>query len=121
MRMLLGMSYAAIGELDSAIRVISDYLNNPKNEMHRRVDDFYVLGVLYFRNQEYSKAADALTKQIEINPAFADAYYYLGSVREAQSNQSAADQAFTQAEKRFNGEFGGYTRTILGIHSSKKE
>jgi len=121
MRMLLGASYAAIGNLNKAIQVISDYLSNPKNDMHHRAEDYYVLGVLHYRNGQYEEAAKILAKQIDITPEFADAYYYLGLVREAQSNKSSAKQAFEQAHSRLEGVAGGYSKRVLGIPSNKNE
>lgn len=119
MRMLLGISYAEMNDLDSAIRVITDYLGNPKNEMHSRAHDFFILGVLYYRNKEYRKAEEVLDKHIEKNPQLAEAYYYLGLVLEAQSKPSAKEK-FIIADKIVDGKVYGYTRRILGIPSIKE-
>ena len=118
MRMLLGMSCAAMNNLDKATVVISDYLNNPKNEMQLRGEDYYILGVLYYRNGQYKEAAQALLKQIEINTEYADAYYFLGLVREAQSDNAAAKQTFQNAQDRFDGKDGGYKKRVLGMPSN---
>lgn len=78
MRILLGMSYAKLGEFKKGISIIEGCVRDNEKDKEFFFTDYSILGMLYFKNNEYNKALSALKIQIGIANNFPDTHYYLG-------------------------------------------
>lgn len=61
------------------------------------------LGLLYLRKQNDEGAANHLALAIRMKPDYADAYYWLGGVREQQGRLEEARTAFSEALRHDSG------------------
>ncbi len=100
MRILLGMSYAKLGNLKKAIEVVEECIN--QNEIDYYLTDYAVLGMFYFKNKEYQKALKVLKKQIKIANNFPDAHYYMGLTYQKINQPQKARHHFKKAYELFN-------------------
>ena len=121
MRFLLGLSYARSGNLEKGIKAIEDCIKSYKSDIDIYPYDYYILGILYYQNEQYSKAVDVLEKQLKYHPDLANGYYQLGLVRKAQNEFSEAQKMFKKALIKLKGEEGGYARNVWGFKVSKAE
>lgn len=118
MRLLLGLSYARLGDLEKGIKTISDCINSYESKDYLGIYDYYILGSLYYENGQFMEAAATFEKQIAVNPNFADTYYFLGKIKESEAKDAEARNLFQTAKARFEGQDSGYTRNIWGINAS---
>ena len=110
MRMLLGMSYARLHKLSEAIELVSSAINNYE-EMNYFIGpyDYHVMGLLYFENNEFNKAKKAFYSQIEMNPNFADSYYYMALIAKSETNFQLASDFLRTSLDKFEGANGGFS------------
>ena len=118
MRLLLGLSYARIGDVKKGINIISDCINSYESKDYLGIYDYYILGSLYFEDGQFVEAAKILEQQLSVNPNFADTYYYLGIIKKGQGKNVEARKLFEMAKTRFIGKESGYTRNIWGINTN---
>jgi len=121
MGIILGIAYAKQTELDKGIKSILKRINTYSDKSYIGLYDYYVLGALYYQNQQLAKAENALKKQLELNSDYADTYYYLGLIKQSASKNKEAKQLFQEAFDRFNREKGGYSRSLWGMNISKNQ
>lgn len=114
MRLLLSISYAESDSLLKGIETMENCLTSYGDKDYMiGVYDYHILGVLYYRNQQYSEAIKAFEQQLELNNKIADSYFYLGLIYKAQSNPVLAKKYFNECLNKFNGEEGGYSPKLL--------
>lgn len=114
MRLLLGMSLARIGELTKGIEWVEHLMNIYKERPNLKgFYDHYVLGFLYYENGDLAKAKKELEKQIEVEPKFADTYYYLGLIERQGGDEALARRHFNQAKERMKRNGGGYSANLF--------
>jgi len=118
MRLLLGLSYARSGDIEKGVTTISDCISSYQSKDYLGIYDYYVLGSLYYKNGQFLEAAAAFDKQIEVNPNFADTYYFLGKIKKSEAKDAEARELLKIAKARFQGHDSGYTRNIWGINTS---
>lgn len=121
MRIILGLSYTRSGSVDKGIETISDCIKSYTADMSYYPYDYYILGALYFQNEQYEEAEIILEKQIEFHSDFANGYYQLGLVKKAQNDFMGAQELFKKALSLLNGEDGGYARNIWGFKVSRED
>jgi tetratricopeptide (TPR) repeat protein len=110
MRMLLGLTYAQTNKLKKGIESVLMGLDSYGKENYLIGSyDYHILGVLYYKDNQLDKAAEAFEKQIIINDNFADSYYYFGLVRKNQSNRIESRKLFKESLNRFEGKNNGYS------------
>ena len=80
-----GRALVWIGKLNEGF---SDYNKAVRLYPHERT--FYARGMTYVKVKEYEKASQDITKAIEFNPAFGEAYFGLSFIKEAQGNLDSA-------------------------------
>tara|TARA_B110000967_G_scaffold204769_1_gene247911 strand:+ start:628 stop:987 length:360 start_codon:yes stop_codon:yes gene_type:complete len=71
MRIILGMSYAKLGNLKKGISVIETCIESYKNQDYIGFVDYHILGMLYYKNKEYDKALKVLKTQITVTEDYA--------------------------------------------------
>tara|TARA_B110001452_G_C15170269_1_gene406758 strand:- start:156 stop:974 length:819 start_codon:yes stop_codon:yes gene_type:complete len=101
MRIILGMSYAKLGNLKKGISVIETCIESYKNQDYIGFVDYHILGMLYYKNKEYDKALKVLKTQITVTEDYADTYYYLGLTYKALSQFKKAKTQFKKAILKF--------------------
>ena len=95
---IVGESYFRNGEDDNATNYLGQYLETIESEPMLSAQ--YVLGVLDYRNGEYSSAIEQLTAPAqEDNIMGQSAYYYLGQAYRKQGNIPMATMALEKAAK----------------------
>ena len=96
---VVGESYYRNGDDENAVKYINQYL--ALNESEPVVTAQYILGVLNYRNADYTKAVEQLSAVTgEDNVLGQSAYYYLGQAYRKQGNMSMATMAFEKAAKQ---------------------
>lgn len=121
MSFLLGLSYVKTGHLALGIRTIEERLNSYPSESYMGLYDHYVLGTLYYQNEQFELAQQAFEKQTTLNDRFADTYYYLGRLAEQNDNKAAAQAFYQNALNKFEGQEGGYSNSAFGTGVSKTD
>lgn len=109
MRIVLGINYAHLDSTQKAIEIISETINAYPSADYLGPYDNHTLGVLYWQNEQYAAAKEALLKSIKRNEQFADSYYYLASIAEQLGDLKEARHYINEAVLRFKGEKNGYT------------
>ncbi len=110
MRLLLAMAHAFTGNPDKGVRWVENLIEGYEGREHLIGNyDFYVLGLLYYKNNQYDEAQIELEKQITLNSTFADAYYYLGLIKIEKGRNDEAMSHFTHAYELLKGADGGYS------------
>jgi tetratricopeptide (TPR) repeat protein len=103
MRLLLSMAYAHSDSLVKGIETMEKCIASYGDQDYLiGAYDYHLLGVLYYRNQQYAEAIDAFNKQLMINENIADSYYYLGLTSKAQSKAVLAQEYFTQSLRKYD-------------------
>jgi len=121
MGIILGISYFKQNKAEKGIESVVNRINTYSSKSYIGLYDYYVLGALYYQNNQLKKAENAFKKQLTLNPDYADTYYYLGLIKASQSNKADAKQLFQEALNRYNRENGGYSRSLWGMNVSKRE
>lgn len=80
-----GRALVWIGKINEGF---SDYNKAVQLYPHERT--FYARGMAYVNLKEFDKALQDLTKSLEINPNFGEAYFGLSFIKEAQGNLDSA-------------------------------
>ncbi len=99
----LGDSYMKSGEREKAIAAwqkarFGPYKKVVEAELMKTNPDFYLkLGISYFQAGEYDEANNQLSKAIEIQPDYAQAYRYLGLISDKRDLTSEAEQYYQKA------------------------
>ncbi len=101
MRIILGLSYAKIGQFYKGIDAITNCINSYDSEDDIGFTDYHSLGVLYVLNEQYDLAIEALKKQLLINKDISDTYYYLGLAYKGKGNVNEANIWFNDALLKF--------------------
>ena len=84
--------YYQAGDLQRAEHICSELLKvNPDN-----ADALHLLGLIYYKTENYDLAIQHIEKAVKFNPADADAYYNLGNAHEAKGQ---LDEAITYYQK----------------------
>ncbi len=97
MRILLGLSYAKIGDLAKGIETIANCLKSYKSEDDIGLTDYYSLGILHVLNEQYDEAIKTLKSQLIVNEDLAETYYYLGLAHKEKGNIEEAKIWFNDA------------------------
>lgn len=122
MRLLLAMAHAHTGNVQRGIDWIINMMDSFKDQPHLKgIYDHFCLGVLYFKNKQYDLAEAEFEKQLEIDSKFADTYYYLGLLKEKESNRKMANDYFKQSLDKMEGLNGGYSANIFTEFNTYKE
>lgn len=121
MRIILGLAYARQGDHLKAITLVNQVIASYASEDHAGPYDFHTLGVLYLRNQHYAEAKAALLKSIVRNEQFADGYYYLALIAEAEGQFQASKGYLNEAMARYKGEKDGYSGYPFCFPVSKEQ
>ena len=98
--LLLGLTYAALEDLDNAIRYSSKAV-----ELQPSYISYSNLGLVYAYRTDYDKAAQNYEKALEINPKSFQGWYQLGKVYFTEGNFSKAIKAYDEAVQ-LNPKFG---------------
>lgn len=101
MRILLGMSYAKLGDLEKGIKTVENCLKSYKREADFGLVDYHVLGMLYVKNKQYKKALETFDKQLKITEDYPDSYYYMGLAYKALNKPKEAKAHFEKAKDKF--------------------
>jgi len=108
-----GMAKQKLNDFEGSI---DDYLKSIKYNFENLSWSYNGLGYSYFRINELSKALTSLCKAIEIDPEYADAYYYRGLVENEKKEYATAINDFTKAiEFKANYATAYYNRGIMRI------
>ncbi len=94
---------AAVAELEKATQL------DPS-----QADAHYTLGVTYWQQGEFARAAGELRAAIKIRPDYAEAYYTLGTVEKQQGDLQQSASALREAI-RLQPEFAGAHTTLAGV------
>lgn len=87
---LLFRLYDKAGQYDKAIEVASEIINlSPDNP-----NDYYNLGIIYYKMEDYGKALEAYNYALSLNQNFDPAYYNIGLVHFKQKKYAEAVKAF---------------------------
>lgn len=122
MRLILGMAHAQSGNLSKGINWMQNLMDSYKDKPYLKGEyDHFCLGILYYKNNQYDLAQSAFEKQLIVNDRFADTYYYLGLIKEKESNPTLAKVYFKQALAKFNRENGGFSVNIFTEFNTSKE
>ena len=122
MRLVLAMAYAQTGNVSKGIEWIVHLMDSYKEAPYLKgLYDHFCLGVLYFQNDQLELAAQEFTKQLTVNDAFADTYYYLGLINEQSANNALAKDNFQTALAKMNRENNGYSRKMFLDFDTYKE
>jgi len=81
------------GKLDEAI---GEYRRICRSDRHAW-QAFHLLGIALFQTRAYDAARDALERAIALNPALADAWYYLAELALERSEGTIAEQSLERA------------------------
>ncbi len=121
MRLILGMAYGKMDRADKGIEWVEHLMNFYKEEERLKgLFDHYVLGILYYQNEQYDKAKEELQKQIKIEEDFADTYYYLGLIEEHESNRAMAKKYFKMAFDKVNDDQRGHSKNYFEEYNLSK-
>lgn len=101
MRILLGMSYAKLGDYKKGIKTIENCIKSYNREDDFGLTDYHVLGMLYVKNKQYEKALAIFEKQLKITEDFPDSYYYIGLAYKALNKPEKAKINFEKAKDKF--------------------
>ncbi|MBC8754318.1 tetratricopeptide repeat protein [Kordia sp. YSTF-M3] len=101
MRILLGMSYAKLGNYEKGIETIENCLKSYKREEDFGLTDYHTLGMLYVKNKQYKKALEIFDKQLKITEDYPDSYYYIGLAYKALNKPEKAKVNFQKAKDKF--------------------
>lgn len=124
MRILLGMSYAKLGNLKKGISTIKNCIESYKNQDHIGFVDYHILGMLYYKNKEYYKALETFKKQMTRTEDYADTYYYMGLTYKALSEFEKAKILFEKGIIKFNDDYrirNGYLCFRVYLSDLEKE
>jgi len=122
MRLLLAMAYAHTGDVEKGKSWILNLMDKYKERPHLKgIYDHFCLGLLYYKNNQLELAEAEFQKQLGVDDAFADTYYYLGLINQKKSNKVMADEYFGQALARMNKEHGGYSANLFTEFNTYKE
>ena len=109
MRIVLGMAYAEVGETKKAVESVLAGIEEYPSADFVGLYDYHALGIAYLKNADFENAIIQLEKSMEINPLFADTYFYLGEAHAELGDTKKAEFYFSESLNRFNGEVkGGY-------------
>lgn len=109
MRIVLGLTYAQLGDNQTAIELVNETINSYPSEDYLGPYDYHTLGVLFMYNGQYDEAKVALLKSINRNEQFADSYYYLAVIAEQLGDLKEAIDYINESVARYQGEKSGYT------------
>ena len=92
--LLLGLTWAALGDSDKAIRYSSAAVS-----IEPSYASYSNLGLVYAYKADYEKAAENYEKALKISPKSYQGWYQLGKVYFTEGNFSKAIEAYTHAVK----------------------
>ena len=75
MRILLAMSYAKLGDIKKGIKTIENCMSSYRDDSDIGFTDYHILGLLYVKDRQYTKALEVFEKQLEITENFPESYY----------------------------------------------
>lgn len=101
MRLLLGMSYAKLGDYKKGIQTIENCLRSYKREDDFGLTDYHTLGMLYVKDKQYEKALEAFENQLKITTDYPDTYYYMGLAYKRLQKPGEAKIQFEKAKDKF--------------------
>ncbi len=114
MRLLLGMAHASSGNTSKGISWIQHLMDTYKKQPNLKgTYDHFCLGVLYYKNNQLDLAIEQFEQQLAIDNNFATTYYYLGLIKEKESESDEAEHYFKQALAKMNRENNGYSFNIF--------
>ncbi len=118
MRLLLAMAYALEGSVDKGIHIIEQLMVLYEQEANLKgLYDHYCLGLLYFQKKDYVQAYQHFERQLSYDEKFADNYFYLGRIHQAQGNIDQARKYYQASLERKKGKHGGYNRAIFATYN----
>jgi len=82
--------------------------------------DHYCFGILYFEKKQYELAFKEFEKQLDVNKDFADTYYYLGMIKEKDTQYNLAKEYYKQALDKIARINGGYSTNLFTEFSIDK-
>lgn len=97
---VVGQSYYHSADDDNAYKYIKEYMNADHAAGSAEVSAQYTLGVLSYRNADYSRAIELLnpvTQSEQHSTLVHSAYFYLGQCHRAQGNLSLAAMTYEKA------------------------
>lgn len=97
MRIILGLCYWKVGQIEKGISIIKNCIDSYKTKDDIGYTDYQTLGMLYVLNGQYNNAIDALNNQLDINDDMVDTYYFLGLAHLKSSNTEKALTTFNKA------------------------
>jgi tetratricopeptide (TPR) repeat protein len=84
----------------------------------RTAEDWYATGYALVKEQEFSKAIEAFSKAVEMEPSYAEVYFYRGEAHTRNGDNAAAHDDFVRAaeiyqfRKEYNWSVTSYNRAI---------
>jgi len=94
----LALTYEAQGKTEEAITTLETIKNNaPFLVDYDPLGDVglaFELGVLYYRNEEYTKSQTEFERAVSLNPSYSNARYFLGLVYDKNGNKARAIDQF---------------------------
>lgn len=121
MRLLLGMAYAHLGNVEKGIEWIQNLMEEYKIQSHLKgFYDHFCLGVLYLQNNELDLAKAEFEKQLNIDHNFASTYYYLGLIMKREFKNALSQEYFEEALSKINRKDGGYSLNIFTGFNTEK-
>ena len=97
MKLILALAYTKKENIKKAIQIVETYMEGLTSKEEIGLSDYHTLGVLYFKNKEYDKAITVFQKQLSINKALPDTYYFLGLAHKKRGDLKDASIQFNQA------------------------
>ncbi|WP_196895232.1 tetratricopeptide repeat protein [Aureivirga marina] len=102
MRLLLAMSYAKLNQNKKGLDVMKKYVDSYEDTSDIGNLDYYVLGMLYYKNGEFENAINAIEKQMAILPNKYGNYYYAALSHKALGNTEKAKEILKDAMSKFS-------------------
>lgn len=101
MRIILGLAYAKTNNIDKGIATILKCIESYDNFDDAGITDYHTLGVLYFKNKDYTKALEAFNNQLKIYN-IVDTQYFMGLTHKNNNDIKQAEIHLKEALQLFN-------------------
>jgi tetratricopeptide (TPR) repeat protein len=105
---LKGLSYLMLDKLTEAETECRQALTISPNYYL----PYYLLGLIYFKRQDFKKASEHFLESLKVDKTLADAHYYLGQTYLELKISSQAQEEIKKASDLFNFESGQIARQI---------